>query len=435
MLTMRDMTPPPTNPTANSIAIHALLVDFRVLLLLYVSLRVLLMMAYPPVGSQNAEGLLLGGDRFYHYQLARLSAGGDMPFRDWWSEFPPVWPWLSVAIFRGLGNAPYVIWAAVMSALMLLFDIGNLILIRSIGARIYGRPTGIAVAWCYALMALPLVQLFWNFESMVAFFLLLGLRALLTGRDTVASIAGAIGALVKFTPALLLGAALRYRRPLKFSYMLLIGVLIFGGVYGLMLVDNPNPQVTLTSLTAQFRKASYGSVWALIDGNLSGGDLAFPDDDAVLLHYDLDAASELYGRPPLVPASIRIGLALAIGLVCFFSVRRNDMRGVTAFVLLTLLIFFLQAQGWSPHWLVQILPLTLLCFPTRAGVLTCLALSALSFLETPLLYTRIATPGSLVIDFGLLTLYSFSIITRTAILIGLCVALYRVLRSDRYVRS
>src|SRR5690606_36124775 len=162
-------------------------------------------------------------------------------------------------------------------------------------------------------------------------------------------------------------------RPLHKALLItLIAVLIFAGTYGALLIGNPNPEVTLTSLTAQFRKASYGSVWALIDGNLSAGELALPGDDAVLLHDNLAAASGLYGRPPLVPAWLRMGVALMVGAFCFVRARRNDARGVIAFVLLTLLIFFIQAQGWSPHWLVQILPLMLLCFPTRAGVLVCL---------------------------------------------------------------
>jgi hypothetical protein len=425
---MFDPTPPPTSPTAPSITIHALLVDFRVLVLLFVFLRLLMLMAYPPVGTQGALGLTVGGDRLYHYQLAQLSANGDLPFRDWWSEFPPVWPGLGVLIFRGLGNAPFAVWTAVISVILLLFDVGNLWLVRAIGSRAYGRPTGVAVAWCYALLALPVIQLFWHFETMAAFWMLLGLWWLTGQRDVRAGIAIALGALTKFTPALLLGAALRYRPPHKAVLIILIAVLIFAGAYGLLLVGNPNPEVTLTSLTAQFRKASYGSVWALIDGNLSAGELAFPGDDAVLLHYDLAAASTLYGQPPRVPAWLRLGVALMVGAFCFIRARRSDTRAVIAFVLLTLLIFFIQAQGWSPHWLVQILPLTLLCFPTRAGVLVCLALSALSILETPLLFTRIATEGALVIDFGLLTLYAFSIVTRTAIMVGMCAALYRVLR-------
>lgn len=425
---MLDPTPPPTNPTAPSLTIHALLVDFRVLLLLFVALRLLLMMAYPPLGTQGAEGLTLGGDRLYHYQLARLSASGDLPFRDWWSEFPPVWSWLSVIIYRGLGNAPFAVWSSVMTVFMLMFDVGNLWLTRAIGARMYGRPTGVAVAWCYAMLALPVIQVFWNFETMLAFWLLLGVYALIAHRDTVAGVSAAVGALVKFTPALLLGVALRHRPPLRAIYIVLLAVVLFSAAYGVLLINNPNPEVTLVSLTAQFRKASYGSVWALIDGNLSGGDMALPGDDAVLLHYDLDAASRLYGNPPVIPGWLRLGLALVVGAFCFVRARRTDSRGVVGFTLLTLLIFFIQAQGWSPHWLVQILPLTLLCFPTRAGVLTCLALSALSLLETPLLYNRIITPGALIIDFGLLTLYAFSIITRTGLLIGLCVALYKMLR-------
>src|SRR5690606_34469738 len=254
------------------------------------------------------------------------------------------------------------------------------------------------------------IQLFWHFETMAAFWMLLGLWWLTGRQDARAGIAIALGALTKFTPALLLGAALRYRPLHKALLITLIAVLIFAGTYGALLIGNPNPEVTLTSLTAQFRKASYGSVWALIDGNLSGGDMALPGDDAVLLHYDLDAASRLYGNPPVIPGWLRLGLALVVGALCFVAAQRTDSRGVVGFTLLTLLIFFIQAQGWSPHWLVQILPLTLLCFPTRAGVLTCLALSALSLLETPLLYNRIITPGALIIDFGLLTLYAFSII-------------------------
>lgn len=428
---MQPPTPPPHTSTAPSVTIHALLTDIRVLLLLFVFLRVGLMMAYPPVGTFGGGGLTAGSDRAYHFTLAALSDGGDLPFRDWWSEFPPVWAWLSVLIYQALPNVNFPVWTAVISALMLAFDCANLLLVRSIGARLYGRPTGVAVAWVYAMLALPLIQLFWNFETLVAFWLLLGVRLLLTNRDRAAGVAAAIGALVKFTPALLIASALRFRPPWRAVQMIVLTAALFAGAYGMLLIDNPNPQVTLTSLTAQFRKASYGSVWALIDGNLSAGDFAFPGDDPVLLHYDLAAADQLYGRPPVIPGAVRIALGLGVGLFCFLRTRRRDNRGLVAFTLLTLLVFFLQAQGWSPHWLVQVLPLTLLCFPNRAGVLTCLALTALSLLEAPVLYSRIATPSALVIDFGLLSIYAFSIITRTAILIGLCVALYRVLRMVR----
>jgi hypothetical protein len=107
--------------------------------------------------------------------------------------------------------------------------------------------------------------------------------------------------------------------------------------------------------------------------------------------------------------------------------RRFDNRGLVAFVTLALLIFFLQAQGWSPQWLTQIIPLLLLCFPNRDGVLLALLLSVVTFVEYPFLFIRTgdtggAITGELVMPFTLLVL------ARTALLVGICFGLYRKLR-------
>jgi hypothetical protein len=98
-----------------------------------------------------------------------------------------------------------------------------------------------------------------------------------------------------------------------------------------------------------------------------------------------------------------------------------------AFVAITLLIFFLQAQGWSPQWLVQIIPLLLLCFPSRTGVIVIIMLSLVTFVEYPFLFIRTGdTDGKIT---GALALpYVMLILARTAILLGSCVALYQRLR-------
>jgi hypothetical protein len=101
------------------------------------------------------------------------------------------------------------------------------------------------------------------------------------------------------------------------------------------------------------------------------------------------------------------------------------------FVGLTLLIFFLQAQGWSPQWLTQIIPLILLVFPTRNGALVCVLLSAMAFVEYPLLFIRtgdLDVPG--VIAGPLLEPYAGVVIGRTLLLVAVAAAFYAELRKD-----
>jgi hypothetical protein len=404
--------------------------DFRLLLILFVAFRLTLVVAYEPLLLAGGErGIGAGGDRLYHYQLSALTAEGDWPFREWWSEFPPVWYLLTSLVYQL--QPSYTGWSLLLGVIVLACDVGNLALMRAIGGRLHGSATGMALAWIYALMIAPLIFTWWNFDVMVAFFLLLGLWWLLRGQETASALAAGFGALVKFVPALLLGAVFRYRPPTRAARYAALVALVFAGAYALLLIGNPDPQMALVSLTAQFGKASYQSVWALIDGNTTTGNFAAPGLDQVMVHYDLAAASTLYGNPSVVPGWLRLGVAGLLGLIAFVTARRFDDRGLVTFVGLTLLIFFLQAQGWSPQWLTQIIPLILLVFPTRNGALVCVLLSAMAFVEYPLLFIRtgdLDVPG--VIAGPLLEPYAGVVIGRTLLLVAVAAAFYAELRKD-----
>lgn len=417
-----------TTDNLQSVRSLGLLGDFRLLVILFISFRLMLLMVYQPMVIDGVErGLSAQGDRLYHFELAALTERGDWPFVDWWSEFPPVWYWLTTAVYQLQGeNVNYGAWTMTLGLIMLAFDVGTLFLMRAIGSRLYGPVTGMTLAWMYTVALAPLVFLWWNFENMVAFLLLLGLWWLLRGDDKRSAAAVAVGALTKFTPALLLGAVIRYRQPAQIARYGAVVLLIFGGVYGLLYwnaaTNDADPRMVTSSLTAQFGKASYQTVWALIDGNLSTGNFG-----TVESHYDIDAAYELYGEPSVIPGWVRLLLAGAAGLFVFLRTRRADDQGVVAFVTITLLIFFLQAQGWSPQWLAQIIPLVLLALPTKNGVLLTVVLSALAFTEYPVLLIRTGDTGG-VITGELVAPFAASIIARTLILLGLCVALYQKLR-------
>lgn len=400
-----------------------LLADFRLLLILFVFLRLMLLMVYQPLFTQGIErGMTAGGDFMYYFQLGALSGQGHLPFRDWWSEFPPIPSYLETLVFQLVGRNGYPAFAMTLGVIMMLFDVGNLVMMRRIGARLHGAGTGMALAWVYAVSVVPLVMVWWNFEPMVAFFLLWSVALLVERRDTKSAIVAAVGGLVKFTPLLVLGAVWRFRQPRVAVRYSLITLGIFAVVYALFFAQNA--AMTAPSLTAQFNKASYQSIWALIDGNYRTGNFGTPQE-----RLDPANAYQLVGEPSVVPGFVRLGAAALIGAFVFWRTRRLDERGLVAFVTITLLIFFLQAQGWSPQWLSQIVPLVLLCFPTRDGVTAVVLLSLVTFAEYPFLFIRTGDTGG-VITGDLVPPFVALVLARTVILIGICFALYKRLRQE-----
>ena len=109
-----------------------LLGDLRILLLLYVTFRLVMLMAYQPVLLEDGEvGIGAGGDRLYQYRLAALSEKGWLPFRDWWSEFPPIWYATTSTIYLLLGETVnYTNWSFLVGLLMLACEAGNLAVVR-----------------------------------------------------------------------------------------------------------------------------------------------------------------------------------------------------------------------------------------------------------------------------------------------------------------
>ena len=174
------------------------------------------------------------------------------------------------------------------------------------------------------------------------------------------------------------------RSALRYS---LICVGIFALVYALLFAQNS--AMTLPSLTAQFSKASYQTVWALIDGNYSTGNFGAAQE-----RLDPANADKLEGKPAVIPGVVRLGgggAGRAVRVLAHAPLRRA--RAWWRSSTITLLIFFLQAQGWSPQWLAQIVPLILLCFPTRDGVTAVVLLSLVTFAEYPFLFIRTGDTG------------------------------------------
>ncbi|MCA9907034.1 MAG: hypothetical protein KC519_00170, partial [Anaerolineae bacterium] len=145
--------------------------------------------------------------------------------------------------------------------------------------------------------------------------------------------------------------------------------------------------------------------------------------------FDPAKASELLGNPAVIPGWLRLAVAAGIGVLIYARTRRYDARGLVAFVTITLLIFFLQAQGWSTQWQAQIIPLLLLALPTRNTVLGLVLLSLAAFAEYPFLFIRTGETGGEITG-ALQMPFAILVVARTLILISFCVALYQKLRQE-----
>lgn len=437
------------DPTAqpHTLGTSNLLSDFRLLVYLFVGFRLVLAMVYQPYAFDVFElseeggdaaavysplvierGLSNFGDLRYYYQFAELSDDGLWPYRDYWHEFPPVWISLFIGVYKlGAlrGGVDFTGWATALGLIMLIFDVGNLMLLRRLGRRLHGDRTADALPWIYAVLAAPLIFPWWTFETMVVFFMLLALWWLLEGRTRRSAAFTALGTLTKYTPFLLLPTVWRFydrRRALEYS---LFSLAIIAVVLGALVAWGG--RMGSASLLAQFNKASYQSVWALIDGNMRTGSFTGPET-----RFDADNAFEPYGNDPVIPAWLRIVPFAAAGLYIFTRRMRQDDKGVVAFFSVTLALFFLWAHGWSPQWILTLTPLILLNFPTRDGVLVCLVLSLVSFVEYPVLFMRTGdTAGEIT---GVLVMpYVFTIVVRTLLLTGIIGALYqRLVRGADY---
>jgi hypothetical protein len=164
-------------------------------------------------------------------------------------------------------------------------------------------------------------------------------------------------------------------------------------------------------LQAQSRKASWETVWALVDGNPGTGSFGPLSD-----HLDPAKALNPLGNPSRIPAWVTLAIFGAVGLYIFTRPVKNPGLDPLIFATITLVIFFLWSKGWSPQWQVYLIPLLLLALPLSRALLYIIGLGFVNFLEWPIIYTR-----------GLSALLPLTIITRTLIFVLLAWELYQQL--------
>ena len=382
--------------------------SFLLILALFAAFRLMMAMAYPP------EALTSYSDYPYFYALADLARQGYYPLFHYWYEYPPIFPYLSQAVYAVTSG--YHAYATLLAAVMLIFEAGNLVLLYLIANEIHDKETSLKIAWIYSCLLVPVFFLWNGLDSLALFFTLLSLLWLLRNRHALSAVGLGLGLMTKYLPGILLTTVWRFvKRKRALAYTLIVAAV---AVAILVPFAIASPSYTLASLRSQASKSSWQTIWALVDGNYTTG-LFGPVAD----HLDLAKAGLQLHNPSRVPWFITVPLFTLIYLYLFSRpVDTEDKKALLSFTGMTLCLFFLWSKGWSPQWQVMLIPFVLLVFSSGRGVLYCLVLSFVNFLEWPVILSR-----------GLNRLLILTVPLRTVLLILMLLKFYQAMWTARHI--
>lgn len=388
-------------------------------------------------------GFLYDFSDYGWYRLAaQFTNEGYYPFVDYWMEYPPIFSWLNVLIYRVSLLLPPLedprLWHHLLLGLVLLpFDLGIVVLLHRIARRMWNRRTALWCAAVWGLLFVPLYTYAGWFDSMAVFFLLLAVWYTLENRPLATGLTLGLGFMVKISPILpIVVAVQRFRSdqaPL-YGWLSRANALLIGGCATLIgLISAPwlllEPALFLNTFRNLFERSTWETVWALIDGYYSFGVVGgsrFASDPEFAIHAER------------IPMNLVLLAGALVGL--WLWTRGWDWespRVQIAFHALTLGIFLLASPGWSPQFMLWVLPWVLLLFVSEQpafglerlrlppAIALALAFTALNVLELVYFIRWSDWPA----------LLAGIILTRTALLVVLTWQAWRILRATMPARA
>jgi Glycosyltransferase family 87 len=354
--------------------------EFALVLILAMALRAMAVLVFRPGGYLGEMS-----DFGYYRLLLSMTNQGYYPLVHFWTEYPPVFPWLMLGLYRlSLLIPPWVepgTWFyLLLSTALVVVEAGNLIVLYAIGRRLYGNDErAVRVCWIYAALLIPLVVLFGGFDGLALLFLLLAVLFTLDRRPIAAGAAAGIGFMTKLVPIAALPAAFLHLSRLSQRAKLLIATTLV-----VLLIAAPflatGPDYLLQSLKSPVIRSTWETVWALIDGYYSYGVAGGVD------RFDPQMAGGAQ-HPTRLPWLV-ITTAFCLFYLYLFTRRVDwsDKRRVVAFTALTQNLLTLYFKGYSPQFLVMLLPFVLLLITGWRKIAYVLLLSAVNLVEYPVYF-------------------------------------------------
>jgi len=337
------------------------------------------------------------------------------PYIDYWSEYPPLLGWSIIGLYRlstlvpAWSQDPRFWFGLVLKLATALFDLGSLCLVYAIALRLGSRVRAVRTAALFAGGFITAYAAWGWLDGIPLFFLLLALYASLRDRPIASAIAAAVGMLIKVVPIVIVPTALRRIPNLsrRAIYLIALGAIVIALMLPFLIA---NASYVLAFAQGTFNRPTWGSIWAALEGNYQFGFVA-----PVSERFSLESAG--VAAPGALPWPI-IHLAFA-GLFLFLYTRRIDWRDsirAVAFAGLTVNLFLLWSRGFSGQFTVYAFPFILLLMPNRRGAWYAGLLSVVWIAEWPM--ASLTSLDGAQPPNELLLLWI--ILTRTAILIALC---------------
>jgi hypothetical protein len=134
------------------------------------------------LASLPFEGLVTYGDFGHFFDLAEFAVDGPggLPYLGHWIEFPPLFPFISIAIYLLAGGIEHI-YVYLLGGLLIAFDAGSIWLFIKIADKVHKTPVDHAAMAYVAFLAVPAFG-WWTFDPIAVFFMLAGIYALLNTR-------------------------------------------------------------------------------------------------------------------------------------------------------------------------------------------------------------------------------------------------------------
>jgi hypothetical protein len=365
-----------------SLASRRIAQDFRLQLLVLIATRLLVVVA-------RVATLLIGGgpsDLVHFYGMMRYTDQGLYPYIHFWVEYPPVYPWLLVGLYRfselfGQGGLAAGVFYGIASLVFVACEAGVFILIYRISLLIGNADTARRSTLVYLACSLPIYIWSGWFDPMPTLLFLGGLYLLLTGRERLSALGIGLGVMSKIFPGLLIPLALCALPTLKrkLRYALISGGVILGIALPFIIID---PTMLIASARNMMGRPSWESFWAVLEGYYWYGEVA-----PVSLRTDPGAAL-VTSHPstiPWLPVTIVFGLLFATFYRRFWGTTdRGRIVAGTGYTLALLLLYF---KGYSPQFLNWFIPLVAILLPNRQGAFYAGLLTLSNVLEIGLYFS------------------------------------------------
>ena len=380
----------PSSPAAGRATWQARLklhYDFLLLLVTFVTFRLASVWFLRPGGYIRDYS-----DLIYYRARASWQDFGFLPYRDYWSEYPPLFAWFSVWIDRVARLFPVWeedrFWYAVFfGAAMAVAETVTLVCLYALACRLHGD-RGLRVAWLYAGLFLPVYLMGGWYDALPVMTILLALTILLTIPSgwgmVVGGVVAGIGGLLKVVPLAILAVTplvIRRWRAVLLAGLVAAAVVVSAYAYAYV----TGPTMTLASLRSLTERTGWSTLYALADGFLRLGKVVGDP---------FDPLSEVSQYDPQVPQRIVWLGWLMVGAAVLLLARRRqvppqaDWRVVT-FAGFTYTVLLLAYPAWNPQYALYLLPFLLLLWPSARGLAYALLVSFFVLLEHPVYFNLI----------------------------------------------